>query len=770
MRGINVRMTEIKHQKMMLGWMVGVILLVAVLLTFILSHEPESDGITRAAACKAAALSVASYSDCVQEAAEKPSFFSAQEQGRWYIKYMDYLYRHELLEADQVLANRASAEDYLTYTEAEQILARLAKQLERESWFEKEKFPLEKKEAERSIPADVWWNYYEALTENAEQVSIERESLLIYGTPENIRGGKSWTAYTDQGEFGFEGLVLDPLIDCKIQVLKRGSEIIRVIQTISENVVYRNVWISSADEKKLTGYVGSVTRNFDAEKKMKNSAEFENQVVDLYLSNGTIEKVVLKQERISGKVLAVKDDAVEIEGYGEVLLDEAFRVYRLYGEFAVRSISDVLVGYDSLEFVVADGKLCAVLLKYPFHADLIRVLVMDDDFQSVFHSQIELEFLSDGTYMVDDKSYGFSKGETMVIEPDLELLSQGRMIFRPDDEEKGIRVNSLKRSYGCPVYSGRLEISKEESGLVLVNELYLEEYLKHVVPSEMPVSYEKEALKAQAVCARTYAYRQIQGNSYKEYGAHVDDSTRFQVYNNLETSEVSDAAVNETYGKILMYQGKPAEAFYFSTSCGHTTDGTIWGASLSTVPYLKGVAVREGGGQLDLTDSEQFASFIKKTAPGYESDYRMYRWNTTITSKQLEQKVSGIGTIKDVEVTKRSTGGIAVELQITGTEGIKMVSTEGQIRSTLGNSELVIKRQDGQTLTGWSSLPSAFIAVEKKGTDADGVVSFAIYGGGHGHGVGMSQNGAQAMAKAGKTYQQILKFFFDGIEIQSMDD
>ena len=67
----------------------------------------------------------------------------------------------------------------------------------------------------------------------------------------------------------------------------------------------------------------------------------------------------------------------------------------------------------------------------------------------------------------------------------------------------------------------------------------------------MPVSYEKEALKAQAVCARTYAYRQIQGNSYKEYGAHVDDSTRFQVYNNLETSQASDAAVTETYGKVL---------------------------------------------------------------------------------------------------------------------------------------------------------------------------------------------------------------------------
>lgn len=80
----------------------------------------------------------------------------------------------------------------------------------------------------------------------------------------------------------------------------------------------------------------------------------------------------------------------------------------------------------------------------------------------------------------------------------------------------------------------------------------------------MPASYEKEALKAQAVCARTYAYRQIQGNAYGQYGAHVDDSTSFQVYNNINTSERTDQAVNETYGQMLFYNNKPIEAFYYS--------------------------------------------------------------------------------------------------------------------------------------------------------------------------------------------------------------
>lgn len=764
------RNMETKHQNVMLGWMAGMILLVAVLVLFILFHESEPDGITRAAAYKAAALAVTSYSDCVKEADQEPSFFSAGEQGRWYIKYADYLYRHGLLDQESVSPNQKTAEGQLTYGEAELLLEAMAKELEIDDIFSQLHFRPSAKKQEKTVPEKTWWETYETLIAGAEKSEVEFAPLLIYGTPENIRGGRSWTAYTDQGEFGFEGLVMDIYIDREIQVCKRGNEIIRVVEEISSEVVYKNTWIASVDEsdKTFTGYVGDVKREFDTKKKLGAGTGLEDQVADLHLRSGKVEKIVLKEERINGKILAVKEDSIEVEGYGAVPMDEGFQVYRLYGDFARRTINDLLVGYDALEFAVADGNLCAALLKHPFDADSIRVLIMDDGFQTVFHDQIQLEFLSNGTYRTGEKSYEFAEGETLNITMDSSLFQNGRVIFEPEDQEKGIRVISMNRSYGNPVYSGRLEISREEGGLVLVNELYLEDYLKHVVPSEMPVSYEKEALKAQAVCARTYAYRQIQGNSYKEYGAHVDDSTRFQVYNNLQTSQASDAAVTETYGKILMYQNSPAEAFYFSTSCGHTTDGTIWGASLSSVPYLKGVAVRPGGGQLDLTDEDTFSSFIKSAASGYESEYAMYRWTTTCTSSQLEQKISGIGSITNLEVTRRSTGGIAVELQVTGTEGVKTVSTESQIRSILGNPELVIKKQDGQTLTGWSSLPSAFLTVEKKKTDENGMVTFAIYGGGYGHGVGMSQNGAQAMAKKGKTYEQILQFFFTGIEIQSL--
>ena len=80
---------------------------------------------------------------------------------------------------------------------------------------------------------------------------------------------------------------------------------------------------------------------------------------------------------------------------------------------------------------------------------------------------------------------------------------------------------------------------------MLVNEIELEEYLKKVIPSEMPSSYEKEALKAQAVCARTYAFMQSRSNTYSAYGAQIDDSTQFQVYNNVDPDERTTQAVQE---------------------------------------------------------------------------------------------------------------------------------------------------------------------------------------------------------------------------------
>lgn len=746
-------------RKRMVGWMIGIPLVIVVLIGIILWREPEREGISRAAAYKSAALFLTSEKECRQEAEQENSYFSADSQDKWYVKYMDYLYRHGMISEEMTPASEKEAEGRLTYEEAAYFIGNVSEKLAKE-------VEVTKRNRQKPFPEDQWWDLYSRLCQESEETQVEEKSLVICGTPENGEDGEAWVVHTDQGRFGFEGVALSKYLDREILVLQREGEIIRVIEKISDDVVYKNIWVSEAGETELTGYVGSVVRDFSFQKKVKSPEEMENQVADIYLSQGEIKKITLKKEKISGKVLSVKEESIEIEGYGEVPLEDGFHVYKVYGTFERQSASSILVGYDCQEFVAADGKLCAALILRPFEADMIRVLVMNTNFQTVFHDTIQLEFLSGGKYTVDKKEYAFNSGDTLTLTPEDELFKKGRIIFEPDDKEKGIRVLSVERANGIPVYPGRLEIAREEDGLVLVNELYLEDYLKRVVPSEMPVSYEKEALKAQAVCARTYAYRQIQGNSYRQYGAHVDDSTRFQVYNNLDVSNATNVAVNETYGELLMYEEEAAEAFYFSTSCGHTTDGTIWGADLSDVPYLKGIAVKEGGGQKTITTNEEFEAFIKSKAEGYESEYGLYRWNTTLTSKQLEQKINDIGTITNIVMEERSTGGIGRVMVVEGTEGSRRIQGEGSIRSTLGNTELVIHKQDGSTITGWSSLPSSFVAIECSQPDENQVTVFTIYGGGYGHGVGMSQNGAQAMAKSGKTYQDILKFFFEGIQVK----
>lgn len=753
-------------RKRMIGWLVGIPLTVIVLVVIILLGDTPKDGVTRAAAYKAVALCEETVEEC-RQLSEKESAFPASSQKQWYVKYMDCLYQKGWITKELTPPGERDAESYLTYGEADYLAGQISENL-------KGKAGVTDKNREKPYPTADWWSLYEDICRELEvwqeEKGVREETFLVYGTFEDVEGGMAWRGYTSEGTRGFEGLGLGNYRDKEIKTLVSGSEIIRIIEKISDSVVYKNVWIIESQENDLTAYVGALTRHLPVKSKIKDNQEMAGQIADVYLTDGEVKKIVMKKERITGKVLEVRDDMIEIEGYGQIPLDGDFRVYRLYGELRRQGLSDVLVGYDAQEFVVADGYLCAALTLRPVNAETIRVLIMNTGFETIFHDSITLEFLGSGAMITGDKEERFQAGDIVTFQTGDQKLAKERVILRMDDENGGIRIPTIKRGDTTPCYPGHLEIKQEKEGLVMVNEVYLEDYLKRVVPSEMPASYEPEALKTQAVCARTYAWRQIMANSYKNYGAHVDDSTRYQVYNNTQTYESTDGAVDDTYGKMIMYNGEVAEIYYFSTSCGHTTDGTIWGADPSDYPYLKGVAVKEGGGTLDLRDNQAFAEYIKSSPDGFESEFAMYRWNTKLTSRQLEEKISDIGNITGITMKERSTGGIGKVLVVEGSSGTKEIRGEGQIRSVLGNRELVIERQDKTTVSGWDSLPSAFVTIEGGEPDSSGVITFTIYGGGYGHGVGMSQNGAQGMAKAGKTYKQILEFFYPGAEAAEIDE
>ena len=752
----------------MIAWVSGVILVVVTLMVIIVKMEPPRDGIIRAQAMKAMALALTDKEECEKRAKERgTSHFSAKEKDNWFVKYMDYLYDEGYLDPELTPASLASAQGYLTYAEAAYMAGQVSGKLKLQAGSTRNN-------RDQAFPEEDWWQLYGSiLKETDPEGKVEEMEAVLYGTPSNLDQAESWTAYTTAGNFGFQGLALDAFLDCEIRFLARSGEMI-TSSLVSRNVVYENVWLAESDGRHFKAYLGTAYREFPVSAKLGGEDGMAGNLADLHMEDGKLVKITMKRDRLSGKVLSVTEDAIEIEGYGEIPLAPNFHVYKVYGDFKVLNASDILVGYNLQEFVAADGKLCAALLEREFDAKTIRVLLMDTGFKSVFHASADL-VLGSGADLEYENAKGKMVGERLeagtqlTVGPDSPYLEYGRMIITPDEPE-AITIRSIERSQGTPVYSGSLEIKGTPEGLVLVNDLFLEDYLTKVVPSEMPPSYEKEALKAQAVCARTYAYRQIQGNTYSQYGAHVDDSTNFQVYNNTSANDKSTQAVKETYGKMLFYEDKPIEAFYFSTSCGRTADAGVWGTDSGKYPYLRAAEVKEGGKSLGKEDNDGFESYIKREdVIAYDTSYPMFRWQTDLPADVASAQISGAGQIQDMTVTDRGPGGIAGELTVTGSDGTVTIKGQSAIRSALGNPSLIITKKDGGTMTGSATLPSAFIAIEKR-TGEDGSLSFHIYGGGFGHGVGMSQNGAQGMAKTGKGYKQILDFFYHGTELRECNE
>lgn len=171
----------------------------------------------------------------------------------------------------------------------------------------------------------------------------------------------------------------------------------------------------------------------------------------------------------------------------------------------------------------------------------IRVLLMTDGYKNTIHPSVTVSSTSGLSITYGETVEECEAGAEVTFMPDDSRFQSGNIRIQAKEGE--ITVNSLKRGYGIPSYQGILELRTTAEGIAIINELPVENYLCRVVPSEMPSGYEIEALKAQAVCARSYAYRQMAEYGYPEYEAHVDDSTNYQVYGNSAPADSADLAV-----------------------------------------------------------------------------------------------------------------------------------------------------------------------------------------------------------------------------------
>lgn len=353
----------------------------------------------------------------------------------------------------------------------------------------------------------------------------------------------------------------------------------------------------------------------------------------------------------------------------------------------------------------------------PAHAETIRVLLLEKVDTILLSAAEDLRIMGDrggaSVSLVGDKG-----GVLRLVPMDGGIRVQGKL-FKTDHL---IFRSSRDMQFNKVTLRGEAHLYKKGSSLSLVDDLDIEDYLKGVLGQEMPWDWALEALKAQAIAARTYALHQKLQNKNQDFD--VGATTDHQVYNSKSKPRPSiDRAVNETRGLILYYEDSPILAAYHSTCGGQTEDvKDLWGYSL---PYLKSVSCP------------------------FEARSPHHSWKREVDVDQIERALRTfgypMGTIASLTPYHRDGSGRVDKMRILHSKG-----------------ELFLGGGEFRKIVGYDVLPSASFQVESWGSK----VGFS--GKGRGHGVGLCQWGAKGMAEEGYRYPQILTYYYPGAEIAAM--
>jgi stage II sporulation protein D len=265
-------------------------------------------------------------------------------------------------------------------------------------------------------------------------------------------------------------------------------------------------------------------------------------------------------------------------------------------------------------------------------------------------------------------------------------------------------------------YRGRTRILRMGAGVTALNLVDLEQYLYSVVGGEAIPSWPLEALKSQAVAARTYAIYKSNTSGNRFYD--LDTTTRTQVYKGMESEFTSThEAVNATRDQILTYNGKVILAVFHSSSGGHTENvEDVWNSAL---PYLRGVV-----------DYDQVAP--------------VFQWSKSFSASELGRLIGGVGVVRSLDPRRITPRGRIIQLRVVGDRGSKLVSDD-QLRQAL-------------------DLRSTLFTVSENNN------TFQIDGRGFGHGIGLSQWGAFGLASQGETYDRILTHYYQNAQLTALGD
>ena len=303
-------------------------------------------------------------------------------------------------------------------------------------------------------------------------------------------------------------------------------------------------------------------------------------------------------------------------------------------------------------------------------------------------------------------------------------------------------------------YRGRLQLRRQGGQLQVVNHVPVETYLPSVVGSEMPASWPDAALKAQAVAARTYALKARKPASAFDLKATVAS----QVYKGVEAETASTwGAVQQTRGLVLTFNNALIDAVFHSSSGGATeSSGDLWTRQM---PYLISV-------------------------PDFDHASPVHQWSKPLDGPLLRRAFPELNQVLAIEVLSRTATGRVREARVVGAGGQQVLLSGAQLRSRLGLRSTWVRFELAPTKTssvepfgltashaplGWPAPPPplpAFSLPQARPLPGAAVQLVAV-GRGYGHGIGMSQWGAMALAQRGESFDAILRHYYRGVQLES---
>lgn len=744
----------------------------------ILGEIGEDTGITRGQVAKI--ISMIFYTQEELNTFSIKEDFSDIDNNSWCYKYIAGVQEKGIFLNENMKKNKFLENEFLTLDETQEIMDILAPELSTQ-------INLTDENSSKAISYNL---FIEMMAKAMNIDTLDKLDFSNYGIIQKteilIESNENKAIFNDEilQQTGYD---LSKYTYQEISFLTKENEIVALLEVVNLSPNFQNVYYMVYNDYLSILGNSDVVLNYN-----KNSLDLGYGFGNITIDENNMAKVE-PLEKLPHDTIRRFDkntNTLYLENYGSIALSNNFNFYN--EDNILEKDFQFIAGTNVTDFYISNGELAgAKVIEMPIPNN-IKVLLGGGS-----HNQVKIKYSGDFTIENSIESKNF-KNQEITLTPELEWFENGEIIDIISDE---INISFDNSSYTN--YKGIVQIEAIDGKLAVVETSDMEDYLKGVVPHEMPSSFGKSALEAQAICARSYAYNEFFINEYGNFGANITDTVASQVYSGSETTSQAVEAVDNTKGMCLVSGNKVAQTYFYSTSSGFgAKDVEVWSFDATFLgdgkSYLKG---KQHGVEENMPSTEEEWLEVLKDwdIEGYDQNSPFYRWKVYFSKAQLEEILTAklvevandtsykvkvktgdgdfineipvdLGALKNISVAQRGESGVVEILQAEFSNKTVQVATENAIRKclvpkkmTVGD-EIYLQRKDGALVSTQSMLPSGFFAINEMYFEGD-FTGVAIYGGGFGHGVGLSQYGARELSERGFSAEEILKEYYEGVEV-----